>query len=101
MNEDERATALRLQRRTVTRLQKAAIEHLRQMVHGDARKARGEALQALWEYDRAAETLASYELPDAQLSLPALPPDAPAHRDDPCPSPLPFETDDGAGGMAP
>jgi hypothetical protein len=90
MTEDERATALRLQRRSVQRLQKAAIEHLRQMVHGDARKARGEALQALWEYDRAADTLATYEAPEAQLSLPALPAVAPPHRDDL----LPFENED-------
>lgn len=82
-----------MQRRVVERLKLAAIDHLRQMVHGDARKARGAAEVALWEYDRAAETLAAYEGTPAQLSLPALPSDAPPHGDDR----LPFEQEDADG----
>lgn len=96
MSDEERATAVRLQRRTVDRLRKAAIEHLRAMCHLDARRARGEAVQALFELDQAEIRLTEFEGLPTQLDLPALPAESPKHPDDPSPTVLPFESDDTA-----
>lgn len=85
MNEDERASAIRLQKRTVERRREEVIREARVMVKT---RATTDTVQAIHDLDEAARRLAELEAGPAQLQLPAV---APVHPDDPSPVELPFE----------
>lgn len=88
MNEEDRATAIRHQKRTVERRRDEVIREARAMVKT---RATTDTVQALHDLDEATRRLTELEAPPAQLGLPALLSTAPVHPDDPSPTPLPFE----------
>lgn len=87
MTEDDRATAIRHQKKTVRRRELEVIREARVMVQT---RASTDTTQALFDLDEAERRLHELEAGPAQLQLPAV---APVHPDDPSPTPLAFESD--------